>query len=89
MTDAKAQPVMTRVSARKKFMGGHKFAKKGDLSSEHFLGRTSLKCPLKKTLFCSLMGGISPPCQNHGGINPPVPPPSGGGPDDHCYVIRP
>ena len=30
-----------RVSARKKFMGGtirkHKFAKKGDLSSEHFL----------------------------------------------------
>ena len=31
-----------RVSARKKFMGGgtirkHKFAEKGDLSSEHFL----------------------------------------------------
>ena len=68
-----------RVSARKKFMGGqlentNLLKKKGICLLNTFL-KDFNKCPLKKTLFCSLMGGDIPPCQNHEGDKSPRPPP--------------
>ena len=67
-----------RVSARKKFMGGGQLEntnllKKGICLLNTFL-KDFTKIPIKKTLFCSLMGGISPLAKIMRGINPPVPP---------------
>ena len=46
--------------------GDTNLLKKGICLLNTFL-KDFTKMPIKKTLFCSLMGGISPPCQNHGG----------------------
>ena len=68
-----------RVSAKKNLWGGYggdtNLLKKGICLLNTFL-KDFTKMPIKKTLFCSLMGGISPPCQNHGGgdKSPPSPP---------------
>ena len=62
-------PVIVRVSARKKFMGGtirkHKFLHKFFAFLKDFT-----KMPIKKTLL-QFDGGDFPPCQNHEGDKSP------------------
>ena len=81
----------TRVSARKKFMGGQlentNLLKKGICLLNTFL-KDFTKMPIKKTLFCSLMGGYPPLAKIMRGINPPVPP-SVWNPAYWCYGIGP
>ena len=66
-----------RVSARKTFMGGGdtNLLKRGICLLNTFL-KDFTKMPIKKNTVLQFDGGISPPCQNHGGDkSPPSPPP--------------